>query len=58
VVRHVRRHPALLDPVRDSGWFDPGWLADLLSGAVTPAAPTVAFMMNMLVALDAGDEVR
>ncbi|WP_143780727.1 hypothetical protein [Ornithinimicrobium sp. CNJ-824] len=58
VTHHVREHPALLGPVRDAGWFDQGWLTDVLSGSVNPAPHTVAFLMNMLVALDARNGPR
>lgn len=53
VTRHLRDHPAVLDPVRASGWFDQRWLSDVLSGSVAPAPHSVAFLINMLVALDA-----
>ena len=52
VVHHVRAHGAVLEPLRHSGWFDDGWLDAVLDGTVHPQPSTVAFMVNMLVALD------
>ncbi len=52
VVEHLRARAAVLDPLRDSGWFDDGWLDAVLGGSVRPQPSTVAFMVNMLVALD------
>ena len=54
VVDHLRGHPAIVDPLRDSGWFDERWLAGMLDGTVHPHPNTVAFLMNVLVASDAG----
>jgi asparagine synthase (glutamine-hydrolysing) len=52
VMDHLRAHPALLDPLRDSAWFDEQWVGAVLGGTLEPHPGTVAFMMNMLVALD------
>lgn len=53
VIDHLRGHAAIVDPLRDSGWFDERWLADMLHGTALPHPNTVAFLMNVLVALDA-----
>lgn len=57
VVRHVQEHPVLLEPLRETGWFDQKWLTEVLAGTVTAEPQTVAFLMNMLVALDAREAV-
>jgi asparagine synthase (glutamine-hydrolysing) len=54
VVDHLRTDPAILDPLMDCGWFDEHWLADLRSGTSAPEPNTVAFLVNILVAIDAG----
>ena len=54
VLDHLRAHAALADPLRDSGWFDPRWLGEVLDGSVLPQPNTVAFMMNVLVGQDPG----
>ena len=58
VVDHLRARTVLVDPLRDSGWFDERWFASVLDGSVQPHPNTVAFMINMLVALDAKEPTR
>ena len=56
VVDHLRAHPALAEPLSDCGWFDADWLGGVLDATVQPQPHTVAFMMNVLVGLESGDE--
>ncbi len=52
VVEHWRRHPDLLDPARGLGVLRETWLDDVAAGRVRPAATTVSFLVDVLVAAD------
>jgi asparagine synthase (glutamine-hydrolysing) len=52
VAKAWQADPRQLDPVRALGVLRPEWLDAVLDGIVTPEASTVAFILNLLVALE------
>ncbi len=52
VVEHWRGDPDLLEPARGLGVLSDAWLDDLALGRTRPAPGTVAFLVNVLVALE------
>ena len=50
VSEHIREHPALIDPIRESGVFNERWLDDLAAGDSTPAPSSLALLINVMVA--------
>jgi asparagine synthase (glutamine-hydrolysing) len=54
VLGHFRSNPAILEPVQGLGIFKASWLDELVSGAVTPRTSSLAFLVNVLVAQNAG----
>jgi asparagine synthase (glutamine-hydrolysing) len=49
VLAYWRREPARLDGVTGSGMVDPGWVAEMLSGARGADVTTVGFLANLQV---------
>lgn len=53
VLDQWRRRPELLDPGREQGVLDEGWLDRLVASQVHPAPSTVAFVLNVVCLPDA-----
>lgn len=51
LAEHLRRHPELLDPVQELGFFDQRWLADVSRGDVRPSPGSMALLVNVLAAV-------
>jgi asparagine synthase (glutamine-hydrolysing) len=58
VITHWRATPELLDPVRRTGVVQDTYLDELLDGRRSGAPATVAFLLNLLMAVEAGTDVR
>lgn len=54
IIGHFRAQPEILERVQEAGVFNASWLDQVVSGAVTPRTSSLALLMNVLVAQDAG----
>ncbi len=54
VVAHWRAEPGTVEPLRRNGMINPAWLDELLDGRREAPATTLAFLVNLLVASEAG----
>ena len=51
ISEHLRRSPALMDPVRAVGVFRESWIDDILAGRRQPGPSDVALLLNLRVAV-------
>ncbi len=52
VVEHLRSHPELVAPLAPLGYVQSSWVDDVIAGRIDPRPSSVAFVVNLLVALD------
>lgn len=52
VVDFLRQEPQVMDPIRDLGIMSESWLDGVAAGRMEPTPASLAFCINLLVAVD------